>query len=640
MFKKTVLPLIFLALALAGVVVAYRAGHPIQNYLFHSDALYLPALFADLFSGGGRLADWYLTPAPYFFPDFPIFLLAYLVGEGPYQQILAYGLLQTLLTMVALYFVVRASAERYHLATASLIAIVLIWLAVNAAEPYVELFTSAYHFGAFLSTLGFVAFWLTLERDGGAVSRRPALAGMCVLAFLTSLSDNIFLVQAIVPFIATWVLLRRTDGRGWRALGTPGAVLLAGILGSLSYKLIVAHSTRYPTKLGVSQLGANLHELLAILARLFTAFPLLGLVVCAYLLLGIACVIAVLRKRGFLDLPQPLLVLVTFSMLSMGATLAAVLLVTNLPVSPRYLVSVLLWPVVVSVLLTQHWLGARFFWAGAYGSGIFALLLLSSALRMPQVASPGYYPEQLACIDKALEGKPLRKGIAQYWDAKHFQMFSHQPIRLAQYVSDLTPHRWITSDRFYSDAYDFAIIAEDGDAQYKLPADMLAALSGAPAEKIACGSRTVLIYGPDKLTVKKINRAGSTFTWKGCELSMVLGKSTPACDAEKSDPQQEGFVTAGPYEALPVGEYAVEITYSSSMRAGEAAGEWEVALALPTEAKRILAGWFDGTSGQPQQVTGKFSIEKKFDMTKIDIRTLSRKGGTLKLTSLRLTRLK
>lgn len=502
MFKKAVLPLAWLVLALSSLVLAYRAVHPIQAYLFHADSLYLPALFADLFAGSGKLSDWYLTPSPYFFPDYPLYLAAYLLGQGPFEQILLFALLQASLTVAALYAVVRNSSEAYRFATATLIALLLIWLSVNSAEPYVELLTSAYHFGAFLSGLAFVGAWLALEREDDGRVRRMLLAAMCLLAFLTTLSDTIFLVQIIVPFIGTWILLHRTGQGARRLLAVPSAVLTAGILGSLAYKLVVTYSTRYPTKLGVTQLGTNLHDLMEILSRLFLALPALGLVVAAYCLFGIACVVATLRKRSFLDLPRPLALLVTFSMISTAATLGAVLLVRNLPVSPRYLIPVLTWPVIMSVLLIQHWLGARFFWIGTYVSGILALVLFASALRMPTHGTPGYYPEQLACIDKALEGKSLHKGIAQYWDAKYIQMFSRQRITLAQYGSDLSQHRWITSGRFFAESYDFAIIAEDGGEQFKLPEDKLVAINGAPAERVACGNRTLLIYGPGKLRVK------------------------------------------------------------------------------------------------------------------------------------------
>jgi hypothetical protein len=640
MFKKIVLPLAIIAVALASFGLAYRAGHPFQTYLFHSDALYLPTVFADLFSKGGHFSDWYLTPAPYLFPDFALYLIAYLVGNGPFEQILLFALLQIALVTVALYFIVKASSERYHWATTSLIVVALIWLSVNASEPYVELVTSAYHFGAFLSSLAFVALWLHLQQHNeNEAARSRILATMCLVAFATSLSDNIFLVQTIVPFVACSILLWWTMGTAiLRRLIVPGAVLLASALGSFSYRFIVTYSTRYPTALGWAQLRSNIHDLVAILGKLFTAFPLLGLVFLAYLALGIACCVALVRKRTFFGMPSALNTLILFSMLSMAATVAAVLLVTNLPTSPRYLISVLIWPIVVVVLATQHLVGPKFFWPGTYAASLLALSLLAMSLRLPQPASSGYYPEEIACIDKALAGKSLHNGIAQYWDAKRTQMLSHQPLTLAQYVGDLTQQKWITSERYYRDTYDFAIIAEDGGSQYKLPVDMLTTINGKPAETASCGNRTVLIYGPDKLRIRKITSPGSSFAWRGCQLPMLVGKATSACEAEKADASQEGFVTFGPYEPLPAGEYAFDLTYVSSKPETETAGEWDAALSLPTEAKRLSAGELKGTGGQARTVSGNFSVEKQFDMTNIEIRTLSNKGGTLKVVSLRLSR--
>ncbi len=61
----------------------------------HSDALYLPVLFEDVLRRGGSLGDWFLTPAPYFFPDFPLYLLAWLGGAGVFAQTTLFALLQT-----------------------------------------------------------------------------------------------------------------------------------------------------------------------------------------------------------------------------------------------------------------------------------------------------------------------------------------------------------------------------------------------------------------------------------------------------------------------------------------------------------------------------------------------------------------
>jgi hypothetical protein len=638
MLKKTVLPLVILMIALTGLTLGYRAGHPIQNYLFNSDALYLPTLFADLIGKGTRLSDWYLTPAPYFFPDFPIYLIAYLSGKGAFEQILVFALLQIVLATIGVFFIVKTSTERHRLATTSLIVVALIWLAMNAAEPYVELLTSAYHFGAFLAGMAFVALWLHLDRTESTSTRRWAIACMCLLAFLTSLSDNIFLVQVILPFLAVCILIPHGMSSGKRRFTIPSIVFFSSVLGSVSYRFVVTHDTRYPTKLGWAQLDTNIHDLLQIFEQSFTAFPLLGIAYFAYVCIGVAYFVPALRKRAFFRMPRSLITLIAFSMVSMGGTVAAVLLVKNLGVSPRYLIPMFIWPVIIIVLVLRHSIGEKFFWLEACSSALIALSLITTSLRVPQPATPGYYPEQIACIDNALAGKSLHNGVAQYWDAKRIQMLSRQPITLAQYYSDLTPMKWITSEKYYRDTYDFAIIAEDGGAPFKLPVDLLTAINNAPAEKISCGNRTVLVYGPDKLRLKKIGNTGSSFVWHGCELPMVIGKPTATCEAEKKDPSLEGYVTFGPYEPLPAGEYAFELTYVSSKTKDEAAGEWDVVLALPNEARRLLVGRLSGTEGRSGSVSGKFLVEKKFDMTKIEIRAFANKGGTLKVISLRLTR--
>jgi hypothetical protein len=638
MFKKIILPMVFLTMGIAGVVLAYRAGHPLQAYLFHSDSLYLPTLFQDVFSGGGRLSDWFLTPAPYFFPDFAFYLPAYLAGSSAYEQILIFATLQTVLTTVALFFVVKAVLPRYRIATTALIAVALVWFGLNAAEPFVELFTSAYHFGAFLSTLAFVALWLRWDRD----DNRRALAATCLLAFLTTLSDNIFLVQAIAPFVATGLLLRQPAAtKGVRRLTASMLVLAAGVLGSLSYKLVVAHPTRYPTKLGLSQLDANLRDLFDLLSRLFIQFPLLGVLFCAYIVFGVACLIACVRKRSFLGLPHPLRLLVVFSIISMAATIAAVLLVRNLPVSPRYLIPVLMWPLIIGVLLVQHFLRGRLGGAAVYGTAVFCFLIIAGVSRLEgaKAGQAGYYPEQIACLDNALEGSGLHHGIAQYWDAKHIQAFSRRGLTLAQYVDDLNQHKWITSERFYRDTYDFAIISDAATGMFKLPADKLIEINGPPAKIAACRELKILIYGPDKLRLNKIGNAGASYRWKGCELPTLIGKPTATCEVEKSDPGQDGFLTFGPYETLPAGTYAYEVEYASSKPTTEVAGEWDIALALPTEAKRLQAGALPGTDGKLVKIGGKFTVPKEHDRARIEIRHLSNKGGTMKVASLRLTRL-
>jgi hypothetical protein len=505
LLRRRLLPAAALAIALCALALAYRGGHPLQGYLFNSDSLYLPILFRDLFGHGGSITDWFLTPAPYFFPDYPLYGLAYLVSADIYDQIMVFGLLQAALTLAAIHALVRTALGRDRFAVSALTGVVLMWLSIRTAEPFVELLTSAYHFGAFLASLAFVALWLHRDRDDGPDAPRWVPACLCALSFVMCLSDGIFLVQTVAPFLASVMLLgpvRAAAGRTRRRLA--GAVLASAVLGTLSYKLVVAHKTRYPTRLGLEQVGAHVRELGEHLGRVFADAPWFAVFFCAWIVFGLACVVWQARKRPFLALPRPLLLLVVFSTASSAATVVAVLLVKTFPVSPRYLIPVVAWPIVAGLPVLSQLIGRRFDLAALAAAPLLALVLANTALRLYQGrpdGPAGYYPEHIACIDKALASTAARRGVAQYWDAKQIQAFSRHPMTLAQYLGNLEQHKWITSERFYAAAYDFAIIDERADAMFKLSREKLVALNGEPQQVVSCASHTLLLYQPGGLRV-------------------------------------------------------------------------------------------------------------------------------------------
>ena len=124
--------------SLACIVLSYLAGHPFRAYLIeNSDLLYLPALFADVLSGGGRIADWYLTPAPYFFPDYPIYFGAYAAGWDTYSRIVLFSVAQTMLVFAAVWLLAKQVEAPAAFILAVTVTIALVWLALNAGEPFV-----------------------------------------------------------------------------------------------------------------------------------------------------------------------------------------------------------------------------------------------------------------------------------------------------------------------------------------------------------------------------------------------------------------------------------------------------------------------------------------------------------------------
>lgn len=250
-----------------------------------------------------------------------------------------------------------------------------------------------------------------------------------------------------------------------------------------------------------------------------------------------------------------------------------------------------------------------------------------------------FYPEQISCIDNAIDQRGLRNGIAQYWDAKYIQAFSKLKINLAQYIENLEEHRWVTSNKFYKKNYDFSIISENAKPPYKISSQKLAEINGEPGSAVICGDKKILIYGQGKLRVRKIVSPGDSFQWKACKLPTVIGRHTTECQTEKTDTSQSGYLTFGPYEALPSGRYLFEIEYLSSKNTSDTAGVWDVVIALPTHAKIIAKGDLPGTDNKTKKIFGFFTLEQKHDMDRIEIRTVAYKDGVMRLDYIKIKRL-
>ncbi|WP_226648833.1 hypothetical protein [Microbulbifer variabilis] len=621
---------------MANIIFQYLSSSHIQGYLFNSDALYLPTLFSDIFANGGSTKDWFLTPAPYFFPDYPMFLLAYLVGPTPYSQIIVFALLQIFLTFLAVWLVVRIFAGVNSILTVSTILVILIWLALSAGEPFALLLHSAYHYGAFLSVILLSALWIKFTDEDKSRKKVLFFLLIAVITYATALSDNLLLVHFVAPLIATQVLMSIAE-RDFSLKNKIPLMLVAicSFLGSISYKWVVENQTRYPTNIGIDKLSSNLKDIFELFQSTIMDNPVYGFIF--FLYIGVVLHSFITLIRGEVE-NFKLSWLAIFSFLSLCATLVAVLLITNLPVTSRYFIPVLSWPVIVVFIFLKIRLQDNFV-SIAVVTSLLAILYMTwtSHQLIKQNGFKGeYYPEEISCIDNALEKEDLYNGISQYWDAKYLQTFSRLDLSVAQYFDNLSEMHWITSRKYFKQTYDFAIISEDASPPYKISSEALTRLNGAPQLVKTCGSKLVFIYGKDKMRVRKFVSPGNTYTWKACELPTKIGETVAECEMQKKDNAQSGYVTFGPYERLQTGQYTFEIAYSSTIREGESVGDWDVVLALPKEAKVLKNGLIAGTDGRRGMITGQFTLDSGQNMEKVEIRTLARPNVDLKVTYIRV----
>ena len=492
-------------LALFGVSLIYLSGS-FEVLFFNADALYLPVLFTDLLGDHGKLADWYLTPAPYFFPDYITYFIAYLIGWNIFTQILAFILVQFSLLFVSVWLLQSQVLKQYQLVTTVVVTMLLLCFAVELIDGYRYLFVGAYHYGAFIAQLIFVALWLRYSQSNVLSKNRMLILMMSVISFFVALSDNIFIAQTLIPFIATALLFAILSQQVSINKTCVGLIPFSfGWLGSLAYRWVVYHPTRYQTSIDISMFGSNFDNIVYFFDQLLVRSALLDVFFTGYLVLIFTVIYRMIRHKVNITAEYPLIWLTLFSVIGLITSLLMFSFV-NTPLRGRYMIPALSWPLILLPIAAASYLKHYFHYIGSALSLMIVTLILVYALYLGinNGIELEHYPQGLACIDDVLRKEQIRNGIAQYWDAKYIKAFSRLKINIAQHFDNLDQHRWITSGRYFKERYDFAIIDDAApDPYYIISSFALVGVNGQPAKIVKCANKTLYIYGQNKMRVKE-----------------------------------------------------------------------------------------------------------------------------------------
>lgn len=492
-----------LFISLISIIGFYLTGHISQKALFHSDALYLPTLFSDIFAHQGKISDWFLTPAPYFFPDFLLFFFAYMLSAEVYRQIIIFSLIQISLTWVGLWLLSKQITSKDNFTQATTLIILFIYMALRAGSPFVMLAASAHHYGIFIAAIFFAGLWLQYQKSSNNFRKKTLLVMLSLIAFLSTLSDNFFLIQVIAPFLATAFLFDIKERNFTLHNKVPILIpVILSIFGAISYKFIVENYTRYYTNFAIQKFHLNLGKIISIFHISMQKVPFYSVLFFLYLAIVIY-VLASLFKSHKRNLPHSILWLVVFSFFSVVINVLVLCFITNLPIASRYFIPALSWPIIIVVLVLAYYSKRGFFLISTFISLILVTSLCVNLCMFINRSglSPHFYNPEVACIDHTLKKEGLNNGISQYWDAKYLQQFSKLHLNMAQHNKNLTELYWITSKQYFKNSYDFAIISEKAPPPFKISVLALLRINGSPKEIISCGSRTIYVYGKNKLHV-------------------------------------------------------------------------------------------------------------------------------------------
>lgn len=488
------------------LVCIYLQHKLMMHFFMNSDALYLPTLYIDLFRNGGSLKDWFLTPAPYFVPDWPIYFLAMRIFGLPYLAVAAFFVVQILLSFALVTAINRRFSEMPNaLAGAAFSISFCCLLSARLVEPFSFALISAYHYGAFLMLL--LALWLVIggiQKKTVADAKKQAYGVFAVTA-LAALSDKLFLIQFSLPALAALLYMSiRSRIERKTAITFMLAICAGSVLGPLLYKAMASKAIDTPAGFGMENLSRNLHDLLAIVRGGMdgNAYAM-AIVVLFYL--SVAALPWLAWRAGKVEYkPRNELLFVAVFSLCSGAVLVLVELFNKMLLNGRYLIPLFLAPILFSPTLILGYLkkaaaevfGVLLLFASAIC--IFALVRL--AAENDASIKTDFYPADVACIDGVIGKYGLRNGIAEYWDAKRVSVLSKTSVNIAQVFQDLSAHQWITTTATFKNAYDFALINLDSLAPVQPNEQHIVEINGAPAASVQCGKIKVLVYPQSGLT--------------------------------------------------------------------------------------------------------------------------------------------
>lgn len=455
--------------ALALSVIALRhvvATARVALLWYDGDSVLLPLVRRSM--DLGQPFEWAMSPALFFFPELPVYLLCSVVTATP-QQALA---LNGILVLLAVYALVRAAANelmpaarrsaRIAVSAAALGFVTLLVLTESSAtatslELASLLLTTTYYYGAVLAMLGTAVLVLRAVRTGRASV--PVLVVLGLLAACTTASNPLYVPWSAAPVVVTLVVLAVARRLPWRPVllltGTVTAGSIVGYLLRIPLRPFV--SLDPSTYVQPSKAGETLGFFAALTDdRAGTAAGDAGLLLLFVgVLLAAGGTVWAWRVRTSRSvLVAAALPLVTVVAVSVGVVVAG-------SETPRYLEPIVTAPLLALVAVAElartavratrvhrPRRGIRLAFALA-AAGVLLAGFATAPSTARAVTTARYDPA--ACLDRWADGRQVT-GVGQFWTVRPLAAYSSPNVRLLQVRDTFQTYPWLVDLAAYRDA--------------------------------------------------------------------------------------------------------------------------------------------------------------------------------------------
>lgn len=493
--------------ALALSVVALRhvlATARVELLWYDGDSVLLPLVRRSMELG--QPFEWAMSPALFFFPELPVYLLCSVVTATP-QQALA---LNGVLVLLAVYALVRAAANelmpaarrsaRIAVSAVALGFVTLLVLTESSAtatslELASLLLTTTYYYGAVLAMLGTAVLVLRAVRTGRASVTVLVVLGL--VAACTTASNPLYVPWSGAPVVVTLVLLALARRLPWRPV-----LLLAG---TVTAGAVVGYLVRIPlrpfvsldpsTYVQPSRAGETLRFFAALTDdRAGTAAGDAGLLLLFVgVLLSVGGTVWACRVRTSRTvLVAAALPLVTVVAVSVGVVVAG-------SETPRYLEPIVTAPLLALVAVAELTRtavratrvhrprrGVRVVLAVA-AAGVLLAGVATAPSTARAVATARYDPA--SCLDRWADGRDV-VGVGQFWTVRPLATYASTNVQLLQVRDTFQTYPWLVDLGAYRNAAPTFVVIGTRDLWTTAVEDSL----GTPATITHCTGFDVYDY--------------------------------------------------------------------------------------------------------------------------------------------------
>jgi len=518
---REVLGLVVVTAAAIATLAVVVSGPWRYYVLYEGDSLALPLLLRTDVDP----LHWVMTSQIFLFPEIPLHLLSRLLGGSVEGSLLV----NAVLNVVVLYALLRSLASlvtprRPQAVVGAVVATLLLLVLVltegralnNEGALATTFLLTTYYGGVVLSGLACVALVLRAlrrRRDGRSIVVPVVLT--LVIGALTTLSNPLFVLVVVAPWLASVVLLALA-----RVVPARAAMLLAApVVGSA----VLGYASRGPFERFVAVDASTYLHLerirfaagalrLQVQSVASTPAGVLELVLLAVLLLVVPVVVLRSPRRRGKDTDAAAALLTVFPVVAALAMLSGQV-VTGSTVT-RYLMPVAVFAVLPALVLLAR-AAPRTPGRGVRraGAAIVAVAsLVVAAVALPSVASASAGTRDSSserCLTDWI-GEREVAGVGSFWTVRPLQLYGDPRLELVQVNFDFSAQLWMSNTDDY-ERRPFTFVLADHDPDW---GELATRALGEPLAVVPCGEFDIYDYegGPgaaelNRLVGESIDRA-------------------------------------------------------------------------------------------------------------------------------------